>query len=155
MIRKRTALAAAVLLAAFALPALAADTSANNNEVIAALVRHPNLLVQVLKLTSSQADTLKSLISTLQTTVQTNQKANVTLDQQIKDALASPAPDNCALGKLVITRHQNELAIAAAFAKFDKDFSAILTPDQLKKWNRLKNGLGHGGGDKAAEADGE
>ena len=152
MIRKRTALAAAVLLAAFALPALA-DTSANNNEGIAALVRRPNLLIQVLKLTSSQADTLKSLISTLQTTVQTNEKANVTLDQQIKNALASPAPDNCALGKLVITRHQNELAIAAAFTKFDKDFSAILTPDQLKKWNRLKNGLGHVGGDKAAEAE--
>jgi len=153
MIRKRTALVAAALLASFALP-LAADTSANSNqsnEVIAALVRRPALLVQVLKLNSSQADTLKTLITTLQTTVQTQQKANATLDQQIKNALASPAPDNCALGKLVITRHQNDLAIVAAFAKFDKDFSAILTPDQLARWQRLKRGLGHTG--RAAEEE--
>ncbi|HEV7518644.1 MAG TPA: hypothetical protein VGR07_20300 [Thermoanaerobaculia bacterium] len=153
MNRKRTALIAAALLTLFAIPALAADAAADLNGGIAALVQRPAALAQALKLTKAQTDTLKGLILTLQTTVKAQQTANAALDQQIKNALASPAPDNCALGKLVITRHQNDLAIVAAFAKFDKDFSAILTAEQLAKWQRIKNLLAHGG--KEAKGDDE
>jgi len=144
MNRKRTALIAAALLTLLAVPALAVDPAApDTSSVVADLVLRPNVLVQALKLTKAQADTLKGLIQTLQTTVKAQQTANAALDRQIKNTLGSPAPDNCALGKLVISRHQNDLAIVAAFAKFDKDFSAILTADQLAKWQRLKNALSH------------
>jgi Spy/CpxP family protein refolding chaperone len=152
MNRKRTALLTAVLLTLLAVPVVAdSAAAAGPNGVIASLVARPGVLVQALKLTRSQADTLKGLIQTLQNTVKPLATANSALDQQIRTALGSPAPDNCAIGKLVVTRHQNELAIAAAFAKFDKDFSAILTPEQLAKYQRLKNLLNHSGHDEDAE----
>jgi Spy/CpxP family protein refolding chaperone len=152
MNRKRTALIAAALLTLFAIPALAADSAADLNGGIATLVQRPGALAQALKLTKAQTDTLKGLTQTLQTTLKSLQTANAALDQQIKNALASPAPDNCALGKLMISRHQNDLAAVAAFAKFDKDFSAILTAEQLAKWQRIKNLLNHSG-KEARDAD--
>jgi Spy/CpxP family protein refolding chaperone len=154
MNRKRTTLLAAALIALLALPALAMEAPTTGaTGVIAALVNKPGILVQVLKLTKAQTDTLKGLIQTLQTTVKTERTANDALDKQIQTALTSLAPDNCAIGKLVITRHQNELALVAAFTKFDKDFSAILTPDQLARYQKLKNAFGHLG-DKEAQEEG-
>ena len=66
--------------------------------------------------------------------------------------MVAKPPTHCAIGKLVVTRNQNDLAIVAAFTKFDKDFSAILTADQLAKYQRLKNLLLHTGA-KDAEAE--
>lgn len=136
MNRKRTALLIATLLALLAVPVLADSAPANP---LASLVTRPNVLIQALKLTRAQTDTLKGLIQTLENTVKPLYTANEQLTQQIQTGLTSPAPDNCAIGKLVVTRHQNDVAIAAAFTKFDKDFSAILTPDQLAKYQRLKH----------------
>jgi Spy/CpxP family protein refolding chaperone len=148
MNRKRTALLTAVLLTLLALPVAADHAASGQNDLLASLAARPGLLVQALRLTHSQTDTLKTLITTLQNTIKPLATANHTLDQQIQTALGSPAPDNCAIGKLVVTRHQNELAIAAAFVKFDHDFSAILTPDQLARYQRIKNLLNHTGHDE-------
>ncbi|HZF09839.1 MAG TPA: hypothetical protein VFE33_13695 [Thermoanaerobaculia bacterium] len=148
MNRKRTALLTAVLLTLLAVPGVADPAAAGPDPVITSLVARPSVLIQALKLTRAQTDTLKGLIQTLQNTVKPLTTANASLDQQIRTALGSPAPDNCAIGKLVVTRHQNDLAIAAAFAKFDKDFSAILTAQQLTKYQRLKNLLNRSGNDE-------
>jgi Spy/CpxP family protein refolding chaperone len=151
MNRKRTTLLAAGLLALLALPALGDSNAGGQGGAIAALVRRPEVLVRVLKLSSSQTDSLKGFIQTLQGTVKPLYAANEQIGQQIQTALASPAPDNCAIGKLVVTRHQNDLAIVAAFAKFDKDFSAILTPEQLAKYQRLKHQLSRASVDEEDE----
>jgi len=142
MNRKRTALLGAALLVLLAVPVLA-DPGPGPQSPLASLVTRPGILIQALKLTRAQQDTLKGLLQTLQTAVKAKTTANDALDQQIRIALASPAPDNCAIGKLVVTRNQNDLAIVAAFTKFDKDFSAILTPEQLAKYQKLKNLLLH------------
>lgn len=150
MNRKRTALLTAVLLTLLAIPVVGEQASSGQNDLLSSLAARPGILIQALKLSRSQTDTLKSLITTLQNTVKPLLTANHTLDQQIQTALGSPAPDNCAIGKLVVTRHQNDLAITAAFVKFDQAFSAILTPDQLARYQRLKNLLNHTGHDEDA-----
>jgi Spy/CpxP family protein refolding chaperone len=153
MTRKKTALLGAALLVLLAVPALADFTVPQSP--LASLVTKPGILTLALKLTRAQQDTLKGLLLTLQTAVKVQTTANATLDQQIRTALASPAPDNCAIGRLVVSRNQNDLAIVAAFNKFDKDFSAILTAEQLAKYQKLKNLLLHPGAKDAGAKDAE
>ncbi|HXO22506.1 MAG TPA: periplasmic heavy metal sensor [Thermoanaerobaculia bacterium] len=140
MSSKRKMLTAAALIGLFAMPVLAQQEiiDVDHHAAVAYLVAHPNILVRTLHLTAAEVTTLNTLVTTARNTVKPLRTADQSLTQQIQALLKDPNPDPCAIGALVISRHDNYELIEAAFQQFDTDFSAILTPDQLTRYEALK-----------------
>ena len=151
MTQRSLALAVALLLGTSSLlgvrPARAEDPTADSERPAAVvyLLGHPAVLVRQLHLTAEQATATRALIQTARTALRPIRTSNQALNRQIQEAFQPASPDACAIGALVVQRHGNYDDIEAVLTTFDASFSALLTPDQLAKYDALKAVVRNGG----------
>lgn len=95
-------------------------------------------IARFLGLTAEQNAQVKTLRTTLKTTVDPIQDGIADLRDQIQDLFEATTPDACAIGALTVQIHGDYERIEAARDTFEAGFEALLTPEQLTKWNALK-----------------
>jgi len=98
---------------------------------------HLARLAEVLDLTDAQKAAAKPIQDELQATVQPLFADLKTKHQAVRAALDANA-DATTVGEAAIAAHAVELQLKAAHEKFATAFAALLTPDQLTKFNALK-----------------
>jgi Spy/CpxP family protein refolding chaperone len=103
------------------------------------LLDHPRDLARFLRLTPDQVKQLMGFYQTLEAAVQPLRDARPALCTQLRTDLGAAAPDPNAVGADTISLFDNKQQIRAAREAFDTSFSAILTPDQLARWDALKH----------------
>jgi Spy/CpxP family protein refolding chaperone len=130
---KLRTLATCTLFAAFALalalPAAAAPLPG---------CKDPRAVARYLGLSAAQVAQVKDLRTDLRDAVEPLRKQIAPLRDEIGDLLATPAPDACTVGGLVVKVNGLTDQIDTLHDKFEKDFELILTPEQLVKWKALQ-----------------
>jgi Spy/CpxP family protein refolding chaperone len=129
-------LCAAMLL----LPALA-DAAQNNGGGgfnAAAVLRNPRAVARYLRLTPAQVEQQKTLLAALKTEVEPLRESQKALQEDLREALEAASPDDCAVGAIVVDSHEIGGEIRAALQEYDAAFSAILTAEQLARYEALK-----------------
>lgn len=127
---------ATALFAFLALPLLAnaaPGRGGNPGDVL----RNPRALARYLKLTPAQIETQKQLLQTLQAEVKPLHESLKPLHEQLRTQL--DGTDACAIGNTMLQIEGVRDQIRAAHQDFDEAFSAILTPEQLAKYEALKD----------------
>jgi Spy/CpxP family protein refolding chaperone len=132
-----TAVVLTALVAAVALP-LAAAAQRGPAPNPAELLNNPRALARYLRLTPAQVETFRQLRQELQNTVQPLREQQRELREQLYDQLEAASPNACAIGETSIDVHEIGEQIRAAVEHFDDEFSAILTPEQLARYEALK-----------------
>jgi hypothetical protein len=136
-------LLAVAVLSLLALP-LAAQTVASESDATSAkaggadyILTHPRALSKYLHLSSDQNTQFQALWTALQTSVTALRTARAPLCDQLRTDLAG-TPNPATVGMDSIDLFTNKEAIHAARQTFDTAFSAILTEDQLARYDALK-----------------
>jgi Spy/CpxP family protein refolding chaperone len=136
MMRRRLSIAS-TLAALLALPLLAeaARKPGNPGDVL----RNPRALARYLKLTPAQIETTKQLLQTLHGTTRPLYQQIEPLEELRRGQLDAASPDACAVGATVVQIDGLRDQIRDAREGFDAAFSAILTPEQLTRYEALKD----------------
>ncbi|HWM93810.1 MAG TPA: Spy/CpxP family protein refolding chaperone [Thermoanaerobaculia bacterium] len=136
MMKRRLSVAIA-FAALLALPLLAeaARRPGNPGDVL----RNPRALARYLKLTPAQLETTKQLVKTLHDTTKPLYEQIEPLAEQRRSQLDEASPDACSVGNTVVQIDGLRDQIRGAREDFDDAFSAILTPEQLAKYEALKD----------------
>lgn len=132
-----TAFAAAAVLVLTALPSLAAGAPTTRGGAIKILT-NPRLLAHYLELSADQVTQQKALLTALQNTVKPLRDARPALCATAESAIETDPADAATVGDAFIALYDNKQAAKDAAHTFDTDFSAILTAEQLAKYNALK-----------------
>jgi Spy/CpxP family protein refolding chaperone len=122
----------------------AADAAAGPADHMAHMAAH---LARALDLTDAQKAAAKPLQDEFQATV-TPLFADLKTKHEAVKAAVDANSDATTVGEAVLAAHAVEAQIKAAHEKFATAFAALLTPDQLTKFNALKTQhekMGHGG----------
>jgi len=127
------AVAAAILLA---LP-LAAQPPRGPRDP-AEILHNPRLLARYLQLTPDQITATKKLAADLKATLDPLHQQEQTLRAAFEAAVSAANANPCDVGQAALAVHANQEKIKAALDDFDKKFSALLTPEQLAKYEALK-----------------
>ena len=136
---KRLHAVAAALIALMLVPALALAAAPRGGRATPEeILRNPRLLAHYLNLTAAQVTQEEALFRTLNDALRANHQQEETLRDQLQAELDKPSPDACTAGGYVVSLHDLYEQAEAAFHTFDTAFSAILTPEQLAKYNALK-----------------
>jgi len=138
MTRQRLSIAAA-LLALLTLPLLAEAAKRPGNP--GDILRNARALARYLKLTPAQVETTKQLAKTLHDTTKPLYQQIEPLAEQRRGQLDEANPDACAVGETVVRIDALRDQIQGAREDFDEAFSAILTPEQLAKYEALKDAV--------------
>jgi Spy/CpxP family protein refolding chaperone len=133
---KRARVLAAALAAMLLVPALA---SAARKPSPAEILHSPKLLARYLNLSATQVTQEEALFKTLNETLKGIREQEKTLRDQLQAELDKPSPNACTAGDYVVDLHDLYEDAEAALHTFDTAFSAILTPEQLAKYNALKD----------------
>ena len=128
------ALLALLILPIVALAAQRPGGGASPEEIL----RNPRLLARYLKLTEAQSAQLKTFSEELKTKLQAVRTARQPLEQNFQTLINAANPNACSIGDAAIALHNNALQAKAAVERFDDKFSAILTPEQLARYEALK-----------------
>ncbi|HET9226599.1 MAG TPA: periplasmic heavy metal sensor [Thermoanaerobaculia bacterium] len=134
MMRKRLSVLFALLL----LPLVASAAPGRGNP--ADILTNPRALARFLKLTPAQIETTKQLFQTLHATTKPLHEQQRPLAQQLRNQLDADA-DACAVGNTLLQLEGLRDQIREARQDFDDAFSAILTPEQLAKYEALKDAV--------------
>ena len=143
MMRRKLPIAAALfawLFAFLALPLLAGAAPGRGGNP-ADILTNPRALARYLKLTPAQIETTKQLLQTLHNTTKPLHEQQKALHEQLRTQLDAAGPDACAVGGTLLQIEGLRDQVRAAREDFDEAFSAILTPEQLVKWEALKDAL--------------
>jgi Spy/CpxP family protein refolding chaperone len=137
---RKTSIATAAIAALLLLLPLAAQAQPRQGrgQDPAEILRNPRLLARYLKLTPDQTKTLQQLAQDLQKTVQPLVAAGKPLRETFYNDLEAANPNPCTVGQDALALHENREKIKAAFEDFDHKLSAILTPEQLARYEALK-----------------
>jgi len=134
--RKTVAIALLVLLI---IPSLAlAAARPGGGPSADEILRNPRLLSRYLKLDAAQVAQLRTFSAELKTALEAVRTARKPLYENLEALLAATNRDACAIGAAVIALHNNGDLARAALERFDDQFSAILTPEQLVRYEALK-----------------
>lgn len=136
MMRRRL-LAATALTALLAAPFVAQAAPGRGNP--GDILRNPRALARFLKLTPAQVETQKQLLADLRDTTKPLHDQLKPLHEQLRDQLDAAGPDACAVGATMVQIDGVRDQIREALEDFDESFSAILTPEQLAKYEALKD----------------
>jgi Spy/CpxP family protein refolding chaperone len=138
---------AVVLLALLILPVLAAAAPGRGGPGPEEILRNPRLLARYLKLTEAQAAQLRTFSAELKTSLEAIRTARRPLEQSFHTLITATSPNACAVGDAALALHANSEQAKAALETFDDKFSAILTPEQLARYEALKAAAHALGGD--------
>ncbi|MFP5287358.1 MAG: Spy/CpxP family protein refolding chaperone [Thermoanaerobaculia bacterium] len=136
MMRKRLSLAAALF--AFLVLPLAASAAPGRGGNPGDILTNPRALARYLKLTPAQIETTKQLLQTLHAATKPLHEQQKPLHDQLRAQLDAASPDACAVGNTLLQIEDLRDQIREAREDFDEAFSAILTPEQLAKYEALK-----------------
>jgi Spy/CpxP family protein refolding chaperone len=134
------AFAAAVLL--LALP-LAAQPPRGPRDP-AEILHNPRLLARYLHLTADQITATQKLATDLKAALDPLRQQEQKLRDAFQAAVSAANANPCDVGQAALAVRANGEKIKAALEDFDTKFSALLTPDQLARYEALK-ALVHGG----------
>ena len=135
MMRKRLSVAAALF--AFLLLPLVASAAPGRGP--GDILTNPRALARYLKLTPAQIETTKQLLQTLHATTRPLHEQQKPLHDQLRTQLDAAGPDACAIGNTLLRIEGLRDQIREARQDFDDAFSAILTPEQLARYEALKD----------------
>jgi Spy/CpxP family protein refolding chaperone len=157
MIVKSKTLVLTVLLGSLVLPSLASARSTQTNSSQrgpaagggghsggggAGIVTNVQFLTRYLTLTSDQVTQLQTLLQTLRAAQQTVQDSRTTLCQQLRTDIAASGADPATVGRDYLALIDNQSKLQGSLTAFETSFSAILTADQLTKFQALIQGAG-------------
>lgn len=144
--RRQPLLFAAAFAALLWVPALAAAAPARGP---AQILSNPRLLARYLRLTPEQVLQQRQLVQALRADLDPLREQRRALREDLRAALDGGSPDACAVGAIVVDLSELRGQIRAELEEFDDAFSAILTPQQLARYEALKEAvrLLRGGGD--------
>ena len=127
-------------------PALAAAAPARGP---AHILSTPRLLARYLRLTPEQVQQQRQLVQALRADVEPLREQRKALREDLRAALEGGSPDACAVGAIVVDLSELRGQIRGELEEFDDAFSAILIPEQLARYEALKEAvrLLRGGGD--------
>jgi Spy/CpxP family protein refolding chaperone len=103
------------------------------------ILHNPRLLARYLQLTPDQVSKAQPLFQALGNTLKSLRDQEEPLAQQLKTLLEGSNPSACDVGALVVQINGLHDQARAAAQTFDQAFSALLTPEQLAKYNALKD----------------
>jgi Spy/CpxP family protein refolding chaperone len=141
--RRAASLLAAVATILLALP-LAAQPPKGPRDP-AEILHNPRLLAHYLHLTPDQVTASQKLFADLKTTLDPLRQQEQTLRDAFHAAVSAANANPCDVGQAALAVHANQEKIKAALDDFDTKFSALLTPEQLARYEALK-ALVHGDG---------
>ena len=144
---KRTHVLVAVLATLLLVPALA-EAARGGRATPEQILHSPKLLAKYLNLTAAQVTQAEAMFQTLAASLRTIHEQEKAVRDQLAAELAKPSPDACTVGGFVLRLDGFHGQAEAAARTFDTAFSAILTAEQLAKYNALKElaRIGRGGG---------
>jgi Spy/CpxP family protein refolding chaperone len=144
--RRQPLLFAAAFAALLWVPALAAAAPARGP---AQILSNPRLLARYLRLTPEQVQQQRQLVQALRADVEPLREQRKALRDDLRAALEGGSPDACAVGAIVVDLSELRGQIRGELEEFDDAFSDILTPEQLARYEALKEAvrLLRGGGD--------
>ena len=126
-----------VLFAFLLLPLVASAAPGRGNP--GDILTNPRALARYLKLTPAQIETTKQLFQTLHSTTKPLHEQQKPLREQLRTQL--DGADACAAGATLLQLEGLKDQIRDARQDFDDAFSAILTPEQLAKYEALKDAV--------------
>ena len=91
-----------------------------------------------LDLTDEQIEAAEAIRGDLHQQLRTLRENFSAQRQELQDLLDGADPDPAAVGNLVIGLHGERDSLHAALTAADAEFSALLTPEQLVKWESFK-----------------
>jgi Spy/CpxP family protein refolding chaperone len=137
--RKKTLLAAALLtLLAVPFAAQAAQPGGQAARDPETILHNLRALSRYLGLTADQVAKTRTLQQQLQATVKPLHDSGKALREQYRAALEATPQNACSIGDLAIDIYENQEKVQDAVETFDTQFSALLTPAQLTKYEALK-----------------
>lgn len=136
---RRASLMLAVLLA---LP-LALQAQPPGPRDPGAILHNPRALARYLRLTPEQVTATQKLAADLKATVDPLRQQEKQLRDALETAINAASPSPCDVGQAALNLRANHEKVKAALDDFDKKFSALLTPEQLARYEALK-ALVHG-----------
>ncbi len=98
-------------------------------------------LARYLELSDEQIAASRDLLADLRTSVQPLREQQHALRDQLGDQLDAETPDAAAIGQTVIAAHELGEQIRAARASFESSFRALLTADQVPRYDALREVL--------------
>lgn len=100
---------------------------------------HLGRLASYLELTDEQIASAKTIFDDARTAAQPIHQAQMDLRDQLATLLDSENPDPTEVGNLVLELHANRESVKAIFDAAIEDFKALLTADQLAKFEKLQD----------------
>ncbi|MFL6236139.1 MAG: periplasmic heavy metal sensor [Thermoanaerobaculia bacterium] len=108
------------------------------------ILHNPRLLARYLHLTADQVTATQKLAADLKAALDPLRQQEQKLQDAFHAAVSAANANPCDVGQAALAVHANGEKIRAALEDFDTKFSALLTPDQLARYEALK-ALVHGG----------
>jgi len=143
--RRAASLLVAVAVVLCALPLAAQPPQGPGPRDPAAILHNPRLLARYLHLTPDQVTASQKLFTDLKATLDPLHQQGQQLRDAFQAAVSAANANPCDVGQAALAVHANDVKIKAALDDFDTKFSALLTPDQLARYEALK-ALVHGDG---------
>ena len=134
---KRRLMIATALLVLLAVPLMAEAARGPRNP--ADVLHNARALAKYLKLTPAQIETTKGLLEDLRGTTKPLYEQIEPLETQLRSQLDAASPNACNVGATVVQIDAVRDQIRGARQDFDDAFSAILTAEQLAKYEALKD----------------
>jgi Spy/CpxP family protein refolding chaperone len=110
------------------------------------ILHSPRLLAKYLQLTPDQIAKAQPLYKALGTTLKGLHTQEESLRQQLQTLLGGSIPSACDVGAVVLQIDGLRDQAKTALQTFDTAFSALLTPEQLVKYEALKDAAHIGDG---------
>jgi Spy/CpxP family protein refolding chaperone len=134
---RRSTLTLTALLALLLLP-FAAEAAGRQPRDPGAILRNPRALAAYLRLTPQQVTTAQRLAAELKAAETPLLQAEKPLAEAYRNLIEAASPNPCDVGQAALALRANREKIRAARENFDTQFSAILTPEQLARYEALK-----------------
>jgi Spy/CpxP family protein refolding chaperone len=91
-----------------------------------------------LDLTEEQQETAQGILDGVREQLMAQHDQHLAVREELQALLDSETPDPTEVGRLVIQLHQGRESFRAVLEQAEADFAAILTAEQLEKWENWK-----------------
>ncbi len=138
----------AFLVTLLALPFAAQGLRGGGPRDADAILHNPRALARYLRLTPAQVTAAQQLQANLRTVLEPLRANEKQLREALRAELDAATPNACEVGDALLAVRANEERIKDALENYDRQFSALLTPEQLARYEALKEAARLlGGGD--------
>lgn len=103
-----------------------------------AILHNPRALARYLRLTPEQVTAAQQLQTSLRATLEPLRASEKQLREDLRAELDAATPNACGTGEALLAVRANEERIKDALRDYDARFSALLTPEQLARYEALK-----------------